>query len=191
MSDVGALLKAIDKSPEAGGDTDYEVPEVQKYLVQYRVFSDLVSSLMHELTRSEDLTEEKARYLTRNLEQLKEVIGPIYEDLVEFATLLREDNIEQYKKARKEEMENGFLTNALHAPGSNIKKAGQNSVSNLTEEKNTFALNVLRRVRAKLEGREPDVLRRSSVAEQVDFIIREATSLDNLSLLYEGWTSWI
>ena len=129
------------------------------------------------------------------LEQLREVIGPIYEELVEFATLLREDNIERYKKARKEEMENGFLANALNAPGSNIKKpgsSGQNSISNnLTEEKNTFALNVLRRVRAKLEGREPDVLRRSSVAEQVDFIIREATSLDNLSLLYEGWTSWI
>lgn len=52
-------------------------------------------------------------------------------------------------------------------------------------------MNVLRRVRAKLEGREPDVLRRSSVAEQIDFIIRESTNLDNLALLYEGWTSWI
>ena len=192
MADVGALLKAIDKSPEAGGETDYEVPEIQKYLREYRKFSDLLSSLMHELTRSEDLTEEKARYLTRNLESLKEIICPIYEELVEFATLLREDNIEKYKKARKEEMENGFITNASNASNKRINKSDKNNVrNNLTEEKNTFALNVLRRVRAKLEGREPDVLRRSSVAEQVDFIIREATSLDNLSLLYEGWTSWI
>jgi len=149
--------------------------------------SDLLSNIMHELTRSDDLTEEKARYLTRNLEKLKEVICPIYEDLVEFSTLLREDNIEKYKKARKEEMGNGFMANVLNTAGSNAKKL----TNNVTEEKNTFALNVLRRVRAKLEGREPDVLRRSSVAEQVDFIIREATSLDNLSLLYEGWTSWI
>ena len=79
------------------------------------------------------------------------------------------------------------MANVLNTAGSNAKKL----TNNVTEEKNTFALNVLRRVRAKLEGREPDVLRRSSVAEQVDFIIREATSLDNLSLLYEGWTSWI
>ena len=92
-------------------------------------------------------------------------------------------------------MGNGFMANVLNTAESNAKKPTSSclngAVNNVTEEKNTFALNVLRRVRAKLEGREPDVLRRSSVAEQVDFIIREATSLDNLSLLYEGWTSWI
>lgn len=195
MADVGALLKAIDKSSEVGGETEYEVPEIKKYLVKYRVFSDLISSMMQELAHGEDLTEEKSRYLTRNIEHLKEVIGPIYEDLVEFATLLREDNIEIYKKARKEVTENGFLTNGSGIGGVGTKKQGNNEQDgmgiNLKEEKNTFALNVLRRVRAKLEGREPDVLRRSSVAEQVDFIIREATNLDNLALLYEGWTSWI
>lgn len=26
---------------------------------------------------------------------------------------------------------------------------------------------------------------------QVDYVIREATSLDNLALLYEGWTPWV
>jgi len=26
---------------------------------------------------------------------------------------------------------------------------------------------------------------------QVDYIIREATSVDNLALLYEGWTPWV
>lgn len=26
---------------------------------------------------------------------------------------------------------------------------------------------------------------------QVDFIINEATNLDNLALLYEGWTPWV
>ena len=26
---------------------------------------------------------------------------------------------------------------------------------------------------------------------KVDFIIREATSIDNLALMYEGWTAWI
>lgn len=152
--------------------------------------------MMQELAHGEDLTEDKARFLIRTLEHLKEIIGPIYEGLVEFATLLREDNIEMYKKTRKEVTENGVVMNASTVAGlNNAKKSGgieqQNIGTNLKEEKNTFALNVLRRVRAKLEGREPDVLRRSSVAEQVDFIIREATNLDNLALLYEGWTSWI
>ena len=86
----------------------------------------------------------------------------------------------------------------------------------VSEEKNKFALSVLRRVRVKLEGREPDSLRKvgnreicimfniqnifvflwhlifqSTVGEQVDFIIREAMNMENLSLMYEGWTAWI
>ena len=59
------------------------------------------------------------------------------------------------------------------------------------EERNKFALNVLKRVRLKLEGREPDTLRRSSVGEQVDFLIRESQNAENLALMYEGWTAWI
>lgn len=149
--------------------------------------------MLQEFGHVEDMTEDKARFLIRTVENLKEVIGPIYEGLVEFATLFREDNIERFKKLKKEGTENGLVTNT--AGPNNVKKQGgleQQAVStNRKEEKNTFALNVLRRVRTKLEGREPDVLRRSSVAEQVDFIIREATNVDNLALLYEGWTSWI
>ena len=79
----------------------------------------------------------------------------------------------------------------------------------MSEEKNKFALSVLRRVRVKLEGREPDSLRKvsgvslslfskslififqSSVGEQVDFLIREAMNTENLALMYKGWTAWI
>ena len=198
MADVGALLRAIDKSSDAsGGETEYEVPEIHIYLTRYRVFSDLISSLMQELAvHGEDLTEDKAQVLLRTLDHLKDILNPIYKGLVEFATLLREENIEIYKKTRREVNVGGeaITTPAGMAGGGNTTKlneSDQHNLSNLKEEKNTFALNVLRRVRAKLEGREPDVLRRSTVAEQVDFIIREATNLDNLALLYEGWTAWI
>ncbi|CAK5013509.1 unnamed protein product [Meloidogyne enterolobii] len=30
-----------------------------------------------------------------------------------------------------------------------------------------------------------------SVSEQVDLLINESTDLSNLSLMYEGWTSWV
>lgn len=30
-----------------------------------------------------------------------------------------------------------------------------------------------------------------SVSSQVDFVIKEATNLDNLAQLYEGWTAWV
>ena len=38
--------------------------------------------------------------------------------------------------------------------------------NNIKEERNTFALSVLKKVRTKLDGREPDPLRKSSVQEQ-------------------------
>ncbi|XP_066926510.1 serine/threonine-protein kinase SMG1-like [Clytia hemisphaerica] len=59
------------------------------------------------------------------------------------------------------------------------------------QEKNLYALNVWKRVKAKLEGRELDVNTRSSVVDQVGRVIDDAISLDNLCQLYEGWTPWV
>jgi len=63
------------------------------------------------------------------------------------------------------------------------------------QPKNPHALAMLRRVKCKLEGRDrwPGREResRQSVAEQVDSLIRQATSLDQLALLYEGWAPWV
>lgn len=54
-----------------------------------------------------------------------------------------------------------------------------------------YAVSVWRRIRSKLEGRDPDANKCSRVQEQVDFLIREAQNQDNLALLYEGFTSWV
>ncbi|KAM9392172.1 serine/threonine-protein kinase SMG1 [Pholidichthys leucotaenia] len=59
------------------------------------------------------------------------------------------------------------------------------------QERNSYAVSVWKRVKAKLEGRDIDPNRRMSVAEQVDFVIKEATNIDNLAQLYEGWTAWV
>uniref|UniRef100_A0A671VIM9 non-specific serine/threonine protein kinase n=1 Tax=Sparus aurata TaxID=8175 RepID=A0A671VIM9_SPAAU len=59
------------------------------------------------------------------------------------------------------------------------------------QERNSYAVSVWKRVKAKLEGRDIDPNRRMSVTEQVDFIIKEATNMDNLAQLYEGWTAWV
>ncbi|XP_056263705.1 serine/threonine-protein kinase SMG1 isoform X2 [Pseudoliparis swirei] len=59
------------------------------------------------------------------------------------------------------------------------------------QERNSYAVSVWKRVKAKLEGRDVDPTRRMSVTEQVDVVIKEATSMDNLAQLYEGWTAWV
>lgn len=43
----------------------------------------------------------------------------------------------------------------------------------------------------KLDGRDVADNRAISVAEQVDYLLKQATSVDNLCNMYEGWTPWI
>ena len=62
------------------------------------------------------------------------------------------------------------------------------------QERNVHALTVLRRIKCKLDGKDrwPGKEReiKQSVAEQVDTVIRQAVSPDNLCLMFEGWSSW-
>ncbi|XP_065588599.1 serine/threonine-protein kinase SMG1 isoform X4 [Cyrtonyx montezumae] len=71
------------------------------------------------------------------------------------------------------------------------KTARDPKTGKAVQERNSYAVSVWKRVKAKLEGRDVDPSRRMSVAEQVDFVIKEATNLDNLAQLYEGWTAWV
>ncbi|KAF3818996.1 hypothetical protein GH733_012413 [Mirounga leonina] len=72
------------------------------------------------------------------------------------------------------------------------KKAARDpKTGKAVQERNSYAVSVWKRVKAKLEGRDVDPNRRMSVAEQVDYVIKEATNLDNLAQLYEGWTAWV
>jgi hypothetical protein len=58
--------------------------------------------------------------------------------------------------------------------------------------RNQTAITLLRRVKQKLEGSDAYGLHfKQSVIDQVDRIIKEAISIDNLSRMYEGWTAWI
>ncbi|KAJ3359561.1 hypothetical protein HDU91_004898 [Kappamyces sp. JEL0680] len=68
---------------------------------------------------------------------------------------------------------------------------GGNSIRlNKEQSKNITALNVLLKVKAKLQGKVADEAK-APVSKQVEELIHQATSADNLSLMYEGWMSWI
>ncbi|TPX67125.1 hypothetical protein SpCBS45565_g04070 [Spizellomyces sp. 'palustris'] len=53
------------------------------------------------------------------------------------------------------------------------------------EERNAYAIHVLRRVKAKLSGRDAIDQGKMTVPEQVDMILEEATNIDNLAAMYE------
>ncbi|GCC18493.1 hypothetical protein chiPu_0017960 [Chiloscyllium punctatum] len=82
----------------------------------------------------------------------------------------------------------GLAKNVAPSP----KKAARDpKTGKAVQERNSYAVSVWKRVKAKLEGRDVDPNRRMTVAEQVDYVIKEATNLDNLAQLYEGWTAWV
>ncbi|GAV75069.1 PI3_PI4_kinase domain-containing protein/FATC domain-containing protein [Cephalotus follicularis] len=57
--------------------------------------------------------------------------------------------------------------------------------------KNAYAMSILRHVEMKLDGQDIAANRDVSIAEQVDYLLKQATSIDNLCNMYEGWTPWI
>ncbi|XP_022748650.1 serine/threonine-protein kinase SMG1-like isoform X2 [Durio zibethinus] len=65
------------------------------------------------------------------------------------------------------------------------------SASRIARCKNAYAMLVLRRVEMKLAGQDITERREISIAEQVDYLLKQATSIDNLCSMYEGWTPWI
>lgn len=98
------------------------------------------------------------------------------------------------------------------APPMVRKRTGAHSPTPATRQ--TTAAAVLKRFAEKMEGRDPDLQRREEVStgvpdqkgavqraetrkealtveRQVDALLREARSVDNLSCMYEGWTPWL
>ena len=158
-------------------------------LCRYKDYSEEIGNLLREVV-GEELGLERGREVVASLENVREETAWIFEELVNIAAVARDETmVQEMFKARRspgegrEEKEEGRKEKQCRQQGQ--------------EEKNKFALSVLRRyvvvfcqpvhslilsgyifldcrVRVKLEGREPDALRRSTVGEQVDFVIREA-----------------
>ncbi|KAI5077935.1 hypothetical protein GOP47_0007759 [Adiantum capillus-veneris] len=61
----------------------------------------------------------------------------------------------------------------------------------ISPQKNPYAVSVLERIQWKLNGLDYESRRHSTVSEQVDHLLRQAMSIDNLCNMYEGWTPWI
>uniref|UniRef100_A0A0D9VYR6 non-specific serine/threonine protein kinase n=1 Tax=Leersia perrieri TaxID=77586 RepID=A0A0D9VYR6_9ORYZ len=70
-------------------------------------------------------------------------------------------------------------------------KSYPDSVTRVTRGKNPFALSILKQVEHKLHGWDIDGTRSLKVSEHVDHLLKQATSIDNLCNMYEGWTPWI
>ena len=64
-------------------------------------------------TSSEELTEEIATSSLSKLEMMNEMIFPIYDDLISFATTFKEENLEMFKTKRPAKGKKVFFKNVL------------------------------------------------------------------------------
>ncbi|XP_054164318.1 serine/threonine-protein kinase SMG1-like [Oppia nitens] len=82
----------------------------------------------------------------------------------------------------------GNVSNSIENEKS--KKLSNNKTSS-SVKRNTYATNVWKKVKMKLDGRDPDQNKKFSVIEQVNNVLKDAMDIENLALMYEGWTSWV
>ncbi|KAI8979953.1 hypothetical protein BDB01DRAFT_798216 [Pilobolus umbonatus] len=92
------------------------------------------------------------------------------------------DNKERYNQSNTNQ-------GSLHNDKENGASQGTNV--NKTTRNNGHVNRIMKRIRSKLEGIDFGIQHKMSISEQVNKSIDEATSTDNLCLMYEGWTSWV
>nr|CAI5830166.1 unnamed protein product [Callosobruchus analis] len=170
MSDVKGLLKIITKVE------DYSVA-AHYYVHQYKLYTEHFVAAIAIFKK--EMSLEEVDQLRAHLEYVRTHTSAIYDDL------LRLESPEGRRVLSER-------TPFQHLDDRELALAKQDSVNGgKGQQRNAYAVNVWRRVKMKLEGRDPDHGRKCTVQEQVEYVIREASSLDNLALLYEGWTPWV
>ncbi|CAG8708585.1 7126_t:CDS:2, partial [Acaulospora morrowiae] len=125
----------------------------------------------------------KERIESHNLDEVGE-----YEQSETFSNPInspRDDQISEIANSVRRDSFLGNMEDAIEAWDVNVQQGNQ------VQTRNIFAVGIIRRIKAKLEGRDFDSTTKMTVHEQVDKIIQQATSVDNLCVMYEGWTSWI
>ncbi|KAG5339618.1 SMG1 kinase, partial [Acromyrmex charruanus] len=192
MSDVRALLKTMAKQENIDG--------LQDYLFAYRSFTENISAAVKEL-EAENFDSARGMAMKEELEAMAIKVPSLYNRLLEFASERKLNSTKSAEKPaagnlprKRKKRKKGKLVrqnSVCPSPRKGTVLARDPTTGKAVQERNAYALNVWRRVRMKLEGRDPQPSRKYTTAEQVEYVIREAQSNDNLALLYEGWTPWV
>ncbi|CAH9125835.1 unnamed protein product [Cuscuta epithymum] len=111
-------------------------------------------------------------------------------------------NISSFEQSRSQNIQETSELNywpKIKASSSSQEKVGDTNgplftnteASSWIRSKNHYAVSILKRMDMKIDGRDIVDNREVSVGEQVDYLLKQATSIDNLCNMYEGWTPWI
>ncbi|CAL4069482.1 unnamed protein product, partial [Meganyctiphanes norvegica] len=202
MSDIRTLLKSMAKFEGEGG-----LAGIDSYLSLYRSYSESISGIIRQIL-CDPLTTDKVSVYSQKLQEVAVQTTIIYDELLEFGDkcVVTEDEFEGESQRETSVEPRGvsgvrpplrrqssiIMSPAKTATPEEHSKIKRHPLTGkVVQEHNAYALNVWRRVKVKLEGRDLDPNKKATVAEQIDYTIKEATNIDNLSTLYEGWTPWV
>lgn len=185
MSEIRTILKSVAKLEEQDHGFTPQPGSIRDYLSTYKTFSETLTVAL-KLAVSEDVSKADMAEAEKMINSLKKQTTGIYDKLISFAPPLLTEK-------ESEDDENAPMNFVSGVGG--VKKMERVSRDPRTgkaiQERNSYAVSVWRRVKMKLDGRDPDPNKRLTIQEQVDYVLKEATNLDNLAVLYEGWTPWV
>ncbi|KAI5704053.1 hypothetical protein M8J75_001535 [Diaphorina citri] len=180
------LMKTIIKFEEYASCS----PSVDEYFRTDRNLMELISSVETLLSTEEpgeQMSGAKVNQVLDLIERIENLAPEVYEGLSNLKLEAPPPPSSRSKRPPLLRQASVCLSPARGPPESGPRQDN----SGIRQEINGYALGVLRRVKMKLVGLDPDPARRYSVQEQVEWVISEATNIDNLALLYEGWTPWV
>ncbi|XP_059647736.1 uncharacterized protein LOC132294033 [Cornus florida] len=150
--------------------------------------ADSQETLCHEPSESMEVNNTDIGYVD---EHLKVLVSPHDKSsiLVEASHSLNHKNT-QVNFGHKDETSSLTKVN-VEDENRETPHPATDAGSRKTRGRNAYAMSVLRRVEMKLDGRDIADNRAMSIGEQVDYLLKQATSVDNLCNMYEGWTPWI
>ncbi|EDV20669.1 uncharacterized protein TRIADDRAFT_60833 [Trichoplax adhaerens] len=138
------------------------------------------------------------KLLKNRMEHLGDVIKGIHNQIVSLAQTLSSDSRKDGDPNVEAETDSMIVNTASvdsARDSDNVNKSNQLArdpqTGKVIQARNVYAVNVWCRVKVKLDGRDMHQDKKLSVAEQVDKVLQEAISKDNLCKMYEGWTPWV
>ncbi|GFO31315.1 serine/threonine-protein kinase smg1, partial [Plakobranchus ocellatus] len=212
MSDIRSILKTLAKLEEQDYGEEIQPASIRGYLADYKNFSEKIT-LVLKMVVSEETSQQEMTQSVAELDELTAELDLVYDSLMEFAPSIFAKNVGQTvqeelnKRATDSPSRAGkdrdrdspplAANNSPMASASTKLPVKKDKISRdpktgkAVQERNWYAVGVWRRVKMKLEGRDPDPNKKMTVAEQVEHVIQEAKNPDNLAVLYEGWTPWV
>lgn len=167
------------------------IPALREYLLRYKAFLETISEL-HSNVLSKDFTDNLVRHVVEQVQEALPNVHRIFDQLFAFEHC---DEVDEQSADGGSESADRLSAELGDSPLKRLSSVDERSSkaqqTQREQKRNAYAVSVWRRIRMKLEGRDPDPNRRCTAQEQVDWMIREAMDPDNLAVLYEGWTPWV